>query len=374
MSEAVLTSTQTQTLEAEPRWVTAAALRDVGLWLLALALAVVAMSTIRPLQLPIGLLLVGAVAYTNGANDISKSIATCVGSGALECRQAVRWGTLCTLVGALASVFTAAALVKTFSSGLLTSSAPLLAPLAIGAIVGAAGWVFFTSRTGLPVSTTHALTGSIVATGLVLYGSHAVKWPALTQKVALPLLLSPFLGLCLAAALILVFKALRLRAGLDVAHWLASGTTAAARGMNDTPKIVGVAVLLLLATTHGKTSFLQNAELALLVAAVMCAGSYFGGMRVIDTLACKVTAMDGREGTAANLVTAALVTAATLRGLPVSTTHVSSGSIVGIGVQGGQGRLNLSVVRDIALAWLITLPGAGIIAVAASELATLISR
>ena len=63
-----------------------------------------------------------------------------------------------------------------------------------------------------------------------------------------------------------------------------------------------------------------------------------------------------------------------LRGLPVSTTHVSSGSIVGIGVQGGQGRLNLSVVRDIALAWLITLPGAGIIAVAASELATLISR
>jgi inorganic phosphate transporter, PiT family len=374
MSEAVLTSTSTQTLEAQPRWITAQALREVGLWFLALAAAVVAMSSVPRLQLPIGLLLVAAVAYVNGSNDIAKSIATCVGSGALECRQAVRWGTFCTLVGAVASVFTATALVKTFSSGLLASSTPLLAPLAIGAVVGAAGWVFFATRTGLPVSTTHALTGSIVATALVLYGTHAVKWPALTQKVALPLLLSPFLGLVLAALLVLAFKLLRLRAGLNAAHWLASGTTAAARGMNDTPKIVGVAVLFLLAAAHGKTTALQNAELAVLVAAVMCLGSYLGGMRVIDTLACRVTEMDGRQGTAANLVTAALVTAATLRGLPVSTTHVSGGSIVGIGVAAGGRGLNLVVVRDIVLAWLITLPGAGIIAVAASQLATLISR
>lgn len=372
MSEAVGISTVSRGIER--RWVTADAVRDVGLWCAALAAGVLLMASIPQLELPVGLLLVAAVAYANGANDISKSIATCVGSGALECRKAVAWGTFCTLLGAAASVFTGTALVKTFSNGLLTSAAPLLAPMAIGIVAGAAGWVFLASRVGLPVSTTHALTGSIVANGLVLYGTHAVRWPALTTKVALPLLLSPVLALVLAVALIVVLKSLRVRTGLTATHWLSSGTTAAARGMNDTPKIVGIAVLILLTATRARPTSLQTVGFVALVAVAMCLGSYVGGLRVIDTLARRVTQMDGREGTAANLVTAALVTAATLRGLPVSTTHVSGGSIVGIGVQARVGRLNLPVVRDIALAWLVTLPGAGILAVAASGLASLVYR
>jgi inorganic phosphate transporter, PiT family len=90
-------------------------------------------------------------------------------------------------------------------------------------------------------------------------------------------------------------------------------------------------------------------------------GSLIAGQRVTETLATKVTPMDDREGTAANVCTAVLVTTAALRGLPVSTTHVSSGSIIGIGAEARDGRLNLRVIRDMALAWVVTLPAAGLL-------------
>lgn len=339
----------------------------------ALALGVVLMARAPSLRLPVGLLLVAAVAYANGSNDVSKAIATLVGSGVSEYRKAVLWGTGWTVAGALLSAVTGAALVKTFSTGLLTSESAVTLSLATAAIVGTTGWVFFATRVGLPVSTTHALTGSIVCAAAIAVGVSEVKWSVLTQKVALPLLLSPFIGLVLAILLIVVVSRLRASRALAPVHWLASGAVAAARGLNDAPKLAGLGVLLILMSFQAQPDRLQGYGLALLIALAMGVGSLLGGLRVTETLAERVTKMDDREGTSANVVAAVLVSGAALLGLPVSTTHVVSGSIIGIGVERRDGRLDLRVVRDMVLAWLVTLPGAGAIAVAAWLLASRLS-
>jgi inorganic phosphate transporter, PiT family len=329
----------------------------------ALALATGVVALVPPLRLPGGLLLVAAVAYANGANDVSKGIATLVGSGVADYRRAIAWGTACTVLGALLSVSTGAALADTFSKGLLTSAGGVTFAFAIGVIVGNAAWVALATRLSLPVSTTHALTGAIVGSGAVVFGLHGVKWSALLQKIVLPLLLSPFLGLVVAVLLIVGLRAVGVRRGLHGLHWLSSGATSLARGLNDAPKLAGLAVLLVLPLRHNAPSSTGRLAVYLLIAVAMGLGSLIAGKRVTRTLATKVTRMDDREGTAANVCTAVLVSAAALRGLPVSTTHVSSGSIIGIGAEARDSRLNLRVIRDMALAWVITLPGAGLLAV-----------
>jgi PiT family inorganic phosphate transporter len=328
-----------------------------------LALAAGVITLVPPLRLPGGLLLVAAVAYANGANDVSKGIATLVGSGVADYRRAIAWGTGCTVVGALLSVGTGAALADTFSKGLLTSAGGVTFAFAIGVIVGTAAWVALATRLSLPVSTTHALTGAIVGSGAVVFGLHGVRWSALLQKIVVPLLLSPVLGLVVAVVLIVVLRAVAVRRGLHGLHWLSSGATSLARGLNDAPKLAGLAVLLALPLRHTAPSSTGWLGVYLLIACAMGLGSLIAGQRVTRTLATKITRMDDREGTASNVCTAVLVTAAALRGLPVSTTHVSSGSIIGIGAEAHDGRLDLRVIRDIALAWVITLPGAGLLAV-----------
>src|SRR3989442_901656 len=149
----------------------------------------------------LALLLVLALAYANGTNDVSKAIATLVGSGVTNYRTAVMWGTIWTTVGAATSGVVAGAMLKTFSSGLLQPGVAAPPALAGAVLVGAITWVLVASRTGLPVSTTHALTGALVGAGLMAIGSDGLTWSAITQKIALPLLLSPVLALSLSLVL-----------------------------------------------------------------------------------------------------------------------------------------------------------------------------
>ncbi|MFN2568315.1 MAG: inorganic phosphate transporter, partial [Candidatus Dormibacteria bacterium] len=141
-----------------------------------------------------GLLLVAAVAYANGSNDVSKAIATLVGSGVSNYSRAISWGTAATVLGAGLSAYTGAGLVATFSKGLLSAGTPATLALALGVIAGTVGWVSIATRLALPVSTTHAAIGSIIGVGAVAFGTGHVQWGAAGQKVLLPLLLSPVLG------------------------------------------------------------------------------------------------------------------------------------------------------------------------------------
>ena len=169
---------------------------DVAVRLLGLGLGAAAIAQIQALRIPVGLLLVAWVAYANGSNDVSKAVATLVGSGVSNYRRAIAWGTGCTILGAGLSALTGASLVATFASGLVAHQ-PTLA-FATAAIVGTAGWVILSTRFGLPVSTTHALTGSIVVVGTFAFGPEQIGWRTLLQRVAVPLVTSPLIGFALA--------------------------------------------------------------------------------------------------------------------------------------------------------------------------------
>ncbi len=128
------------------------------------------------------------LAFANGANDVSKAIATLVGSGITDYRSAIAWGTVWTVVGAALAAFVASAMIKTFSHGLIQTGTIIEPDVTLAVLTGAIAWVLFASHTGLPVSTTHALTGAIVGTGFVAFAGEGLIWSAIGRKIALPLL------------------------------------------------------------------------------------------------------------------------------------------------------------------------------------------
>jgi PiT family inorganic phosphate transporter len=358
-------------------------------------------------------ILVLALAYANGTNDVSKAIATLVGSGITNYRAAILWGTCWTMIGAGAAAFLAGAMVKTFSQGLVQTGTVIPPTVTMAVLAGAMAWVLLASRTGFPVSTTHALTGAIVGTGLAAFAGESLLWPAVIKKIALPLLLSPFLALGLSyllypclrllaarweGACLCVIPASRalvaldaqgstrtlfqtstfgrpvlaipsqcdrsglqgLSVGLDTVHWLSSGLASFARGTNDAPKIVAMLLLSSATATWPSVSI----QLAVFggVTLAMGVGSYVGGLRVTQVLAENVTTMNHTEGLSANLATSSLVLLSGILGLPVSTTHVSSSAIIGIGLRNGIQAVRWPTVQSMVLAWIVTLPATAVLA------------
>jgi PiT family inorganic phosphate transporter len=157
----------------------------------------------------------------------------------------------------------------------------------------------------------------------------------------------------------------------DQAHWLSSALVSLARGMNDAPKIWALLLPPLLIGQGGRPVVLIGGTLT--AAGAMGLGSWVAGRRVTEVLAERVTRMGHHEGFAANLTTALLLVSASRLGLPVSTTHVSSGSIVGIGLAQGVRAIHWPVLRNMLLAWVVTLPLAGLVAIATYNLLRLFS-
>jgi inorganic phosphate transporter, PiT family len=320
------------------------------------------------------LLLLG-LAAANGANDVSKGVATLAGAGVAAYRTAIVWGAVTTLLGGLLSIQLGRDMGKLFSTGIV-NGAPT-GSFALAVLVGTTAWVALASFAKLPVSTTHALVGSLVGAGLVL-GRSAVQWHGVLQKVVIPLLTSIVVAYAIAAAVALTLQAAtriarrrtRVRVGaggaeddtavepdsapagrrgsmmISALHWISSGATGCARGLNDTPKIAAIGGFYLIpAGFSGNT-------VALLVVAAMATGSLLG-IRVARTLGEKVVRMSHTEGFLANATTATLVTVGALRALPMSTTHVSTGAIVGSA--GGQlNRISGKTLRDFVIAWTVT--------------------
>ncbi len=339
------------------------------------------------------------VAFANGANDVSKGVATLVGSGVTNLPRALFWGTAWTVAGGVAAAFLSQGLVSVFSGKGLLATTPGPAFL-VGVAVGAIGWLVIATWTGLPVSTTHSLVGGLVGVGVAAEGVAGVRWAAVAAKVAVPLAVSPLIALALmmasypligfafrrlnrycvcvereeplafgagSAAVLTATTGVRVIAGadcpsavvarmnaMDSLHWLTAGATSFSRGLNDTPKILALGVLAAGATGIATDWFF------LLVALAIGAGSYVSGRRVTETLAGKITTIRHDDGFAANLVTSALVGMASFHALPVSTTHVSTGAIMGIGARKAEVRWGM--VRDMVTAWVVTLPVAGIVA------------
>lgn len=359
---------------------------------------------------------IGALlAFVNGANDLSKGIATLVGSGLATPKRALGWGTLWTLLGAVAGAIFATAMVATFGKGLL---APHVAPThvaAISSIVGAAAWVLLATGAGLPVSTTHAIVGAIVGVAVFAYGPQGVRWSAIGGKIVVPLLASPLAAAAITLvvqramrALLLLLLPLRTTAGhdcmcvdvetidaageaaavvaprvvvtscadgrpagfritLDGVHWATSAATCFARAMNDAPKIVA---LVLAASVLGATDAPASVTPFLVVAVAMSAGGLVAGRRVTRVMGQRLARIAPRDGFAANAVTALLVAGGAMGGLPMSTTHVASGGIVGAALATDRSAVHAHTARNIALAWLVTVPAAAALGVGAYVVGT----
>lgn len=356
------------------------------------------------------LALLTLLAFANGANDNSKGVATLVGYGAATPRRALRWATLATALGAGFSFWFSGGLVKSFSTGLFAEGTALTPAFFIAVLAGACGWVLFASRTGLPVSTTHAITGALTGAGLVAFGAAKFEWSFLGAKFALPLAVSPVLSLALvyliawpvalltawyagrcacvvaavpvqpsggaAAAASLevtrlsvvvdetayceqapVVAAVRGAGVLNGLHWLTSGMIGFARGWNDAAKIAALGVVVLPGGQGMAVSFA-------IVAAAMAAGGLVAGRRVLETLSKELTPLPLPEALTASATTAAMVSLASWNGLPVSTTHVSTGAIIGAGVRHDARAVQWRKVGEIILSWLVTLPVAALLAAA----------
>lgn len=355
-----------------------------------------------------------SLAFANGANDNFKGVATLYGSGVTSYRRALAWATVTTLLGSLLAVVLAHELLTRFSGKGLVEEALTTDPNFLAAVgLGAALTVLLATRIGMPISTTHSLVGALVGTALA--ASSSIQWNAMGSGFVLPLLLSPLIAIAATGTLYPMLRGLRRRLGvtkrtcfcvgskpvefvpllshdvalaraeqltvslgtvvtcqeaydgkllgissaraLDSLHYLSSGLVSFARGLNDTPKI---AALLLVVPA-----------LDSLVATVLCGlaiavGGVAAARRVAETMSRRITSMNAGQGFTSNLVTGLLVVAASRWGLPVSTTHVSCGSLFGLGAVTGQARWHL--IGRILLAWVVTLPLAGLLGALAYRL------
>jgi PiT family inorganic phosphate transporter len=318
-----------------------------------------------------------AVAWANGANDVSKGVATLIGSRLASYHHGLVWGTAWTIGGAAAAWALSSSMLRTFSTELVAGGFAGSALFPVSVAAGAFAWVLIASRTGLPVSTTHSLTGGIVGTAVAASGLQGVNWTLVLGTVAVPLAVSPFLaaGLSYAAhsALPRVMVddksagsdggAVDRLPARDAAHWMASGALSFARALNDTPKIAA------LGAAAASSTGLNAAWLFAVCALAMGAGSLLIGMRVTRTLAERITSIDPLEGLSASGVAATLVLFASIFALPVSTTHVASGAIVGAGLRAGARAIHWNIVSSVAAAWVITLPVSALISAATWQIA-----
>lgn len=347
------------------------------------------------------LITVLVLAFANGANDNSKGVATLVGGRTMSLKPALSFATIATLAGSVCALLLAGGLIAKFSGkGLVDVS--VLSTERFMACVGCAAalTVLLATRLGIPVSTTHALVGGIVGVGL---SAGSLNASAIVQAFAVPLLVSPVLALVLSAIAYVLFRSSRLRLGvtrqtcvcierqfhpvsigvdgslimaatglkltsqhnsadcferyagqvvgidaqraLNTSHMFSAAAISFARGLNDTPKM---AALLIGAGALSAGWGLLGVGLAIAI------GGLCAARRVGETMSYGITEMNDGQAFTANLVTAGCVVAASSFGVPVSTTHVSCGSLFGIGLINGRARWN--VIGRISLAWVLTLP------------------
>lgn len=299
-----------------------------------------------------------AVAYANGANANFKGVASLFGSGTTTYRVAVNWAAVATAAGALCAVFASTQLLKAFSGKGLVPDALIAEPaFLLSVATGAALTGSLATWLGFPVSTTHALTGALLGAGW-LASPAGVNLIHLGKVFALPLFLGPVVAIILGAVLHGLLHAMkwvpdhRTRA-LDAAHFLSAGAVCFARGLNDTPKMAALLAGL---------SFWGGSKGLLLVTVAMTLGGLISARKVAETLAHKITGMNPGQGFVANLTTSLLGITGSIYGLPLSTTHVSVGALLGIGVATDQALWRTAI--PVLLAWVITLPCGAVLAAA----------
>jgi PiT family inorganic phosphate transporter len=326
--------------------------------------------------------------YINGFHDTANAIATVVSTKVLTPRLAILWATFWNLLGALMGTAVAA----TIGKGLVDTNAVTM-PTVLCALLGAIIWNLFTWWLGLPSSSSHALVGGLCGAALAtVHGDWSVlRWSyvdakgaagGLWPKIVMPMFLSPLLGFVIGAAIMFLLTALLRRVRprhvsliFGKAQLLSAGFMGYSHGSNDAQKTMGIIALALFTGTNsgvfndlpGWLGFLRTPEFTIphwvmiSCALTMAAGTAGGGWRIIRTMGHKMVKLQPVHGFAAETTAALIIHGASTLGVPVSTTHVISTSIMGVGASKRFSAVKWGVVERIVWAWVLTLPVTGLL-------------
>jgi inorganic phosphate transporter, PiT family len=302
--------------------------------------------------------------FTNGFHDTANSIATSVSTRALSPRLAVLSAAVLNFAGAFVSLKVAA----TVATGIVDAEAITL-EIVLAGLVGAITWNLITWYLGLPSSSSHALIGGMIGSAVAAQGLDVVKWNGLYEKVLLPSLAAPFLGVFGAAAIMLAILWIIRRRSPGIVNrvfrrlqLVSGGFVAFTHGTNDAQKTMGIIALALVATGHiDAEPFDVPLWVIVSAAAAMGAGTYAGGWRIIRTLGQRVAKLDPPQGFAAQTACASILWVTAHYGFPVSTTHTISGSVLGAGATRRISAVRWGVAGNILLAWVMTIPCAALV-------------
>ncbi len=301
--------------------------------------------------------------YINGFHDTANAIATSVATRALAPHWAIAMSATANFAGAL----TGTEVAKTVGSGLITSQFESQAVVA-SALIGAIVWNLLTWRLGIPSSSSHALIGGLLGAVLIAGGVQGWNGAGIVNKVLLPLFGSPIAGLVigylLMALIMNVFRRANPRRMNDRfrrLQVLSAAYMAFSHGSNDAQKTMGIMTLALV-TAGVIPEFKVPLWVILLAATAISLGTAAGGWRIIRTMGSKVVKLDPVHGFAAETTAASIIFTASHFGMPVSTTHVISSAILGVGSTGRLSAVRWGVARSIVTAWILTLPAAGLMA------------
>jgi phosphate/sulfate permease len=302
--------------------------------------------------------------YTNGFHDAANAIATSISTRALTPRVALAMAAVFNVVGALISTEVA----KTVGGGIIDPPqhrGGLVILLA--ALIGAIAWNLGTWYFGLPSSSSHALIGGLI--GAALAGSETVKWDGIVEKVLIPMVVSPLVGFGLSYAFMVGLmwafsraNAVRVNRGFRWAQIASAATMSFGHGTQDAQKTMGVIALTLVVSGHLGAGDDIPLWVILAAAGAIAAGTYSGGWRIMRTLGRRIFSLTPASGFAAQTVASGVMLATANYGLPVSTTHVISSSVMGVGATRRFSAVRWGVAGNIVFAWILTIPAAATVA------------
>ena len=304
--------------------------------------------------------------YVNGFHDTANAIATSVATRALAPRYAILMATAFNFIGAFAGT----AVAKTIASGLVDEASTTQVVIA-AALIGAIIWNLITWQQGLPSSSSHALIGGLLGATIVAAGTGALNINGIVNKVLIPMVTSPLLGFALAFALMVtlywVFRRSKRKPMAARFRRLQIGSAAFmafAHGSNDAQKTMGIITLALL-SAGVIDDFTVPTWVIIVSASALSLGTAVGGWRIMHTMGQRVAKLEPVHGFAAETTAATILLGTAELGMPVSTTQVISGAIMGVGSSQGLRHVRWGVARRILIAWVLTLPAAGLLAAVA---------
>ncbi len=303
--------------------------------------------------------------YVNGFHDTANAIATSVSTRALRPYQAILMSATANFLGAL----TGTAVAKTIAAGIATTPGGDAGQIIVmAALVGGITWNLVTWRAGIPSSSSHALIGGLIGATIAASGTGALNIDGIVGKVLVPLVVSPVLGIGIGFGLMVILLNVfrrshprRINERFRRLQVISAAYMAFAHGSNDAQKTMGIMTLALVSAGILAEPVVPI-WIILLAASAISLGTAAGGWRIIRTMGQRVVKLDPVHGFAAETTAATIILGASQFGIPVSTTHVISTAIMGVGASDRFSAVRWGVAGDIVIAWILTLPASGAVA------------